>query len=293
MSQPDKSYLADRKSSLSLAAKAHLRLKRVCAIPATVFALLCFVLSPNVRADTIWGTVKDPSGAVVAGARVEITGGNLTQPVVLVSDESGKFVAPGLSPGKYSVRVAKDSFDSLVTMVDLKGAVDLPLSLTITAQQSSVTVTERNMAFANSDSAYRQLRDGGLGDSYRCENFTLRLDVGTFELKSGTLTLMGVVDKSVTGAIFVGQGHFTLKPVLEPDMHELIRRTGSPTAEEDLTEVDAQFAMLVPIFADFGSGMSRMGQIEVVGNSTRTVDLILDRQPKKVALNAYKDVLER
>ena len=51
--------------------------------------------------------------------------------------------------------------------------------------------------------------------------------------------------------------------------------------------------MLVPIFADFGSGMSRMGQIEIVGNSTRTVDFVLDRQPKKVALNAYKDVLER
>jgi hypothetical protein len=241
MSQPDKSYLAHRESNLSLAAKTHSRLKRVCIIRAMIFALLCIVLASNVRADTISGTVKDPSGAVVAGARIEITGGSLTQPIVLVSDESGKFVAPNLNPGKYSVRVAKDGFDSLVTTVDLKGAVDLPFSLTITAQQSSVTVTEKNMAFANSDSAYRQLRDGGLGDSYRCENFTLRLDVGTFELKSGTLTLMGVVDKSVTGAIFVGQGHFTLKPILEPDTHELIRRTGSPTAEEDLTEVVFRF----------------------------------------------------
>jgi len=31
----------------------------------------------------------------------------------------------------------------------------------------------------------------------------------------------------------------------------------------------------------------------MVGNSTRTVDLMMDRQPKKVALNAYKDILER
>jgi hypothetical protein len=31
----------------------------------------------------------------------------------------------------------------------------------------------------------------------------------------------------------------------------------------------------------------------VIGNSTRAVDFILDRQPKKVALNSYKDILER
>jgi hypothetical protein len=51
--------------------------------------------------------------------------------------------------------------------------------------------------------------------------------------------------------------------------------------------------MFVPVFADFGNGMVRLGQVGIAGNSTRTVDFILDRQPKKVALNAYKDILER
>jgi len=59
------------------------------------------------------------------------------------------------------------------------------------------------------------------------------------------------------------------------------------------SEVDDNFAMFVPVFADFGSGMLRLGQVVMVGNSTRTVDFILDAKPKKVALNAYKDVLER
>jgi hypothetical protein len=57
--------------------------------------------------------------------------------------------------------------------------------------------------------------------------------------------------------------------------------------------VDDHFAMFVPVFGDFGNGMVRLGQVEIVGNSTRTVDFVLDRQPKKVALNAFKDVLER
>jgi hypothetical protein len=59
------------------------------------------------------------------------------------------------------------------------------------------------------------------------------------------------------------------------------------------SEVSDRFAMLVPVFADFGNMTSRLGQIEVVGNSTRKVEFVLDRQPKKIMLNYYKDVLER
>jgi hypothetical protein len=59
------------------------------------------------------------------------------------------------------------------------------------------------------------------------------------------------------------------------------------------SEVDQNFAMLVPVFADFGNGMQRLSQVLVVGNSTRTAVFDLDRQPKKVVLNAYKEILER
>jgi hypothetical protein len=59
------------------------------------------------------------------------------------------------------------------------------------------------------------------------------------------------------------------------------------------SEVDEHFAMLVPVFADFGKGMIRLGQVGIVGNSTRSVDITVPVQPKKVALNAYKDILER
>jgi len=217
-------------------------------------ALFCLVFAAPLRADTISGTVKDPSGAVVAAARIEITGGNLSQPLQLVSDESGKFVAPNLTAGKYSLRAAKEGFDDLVTTVDLHGTADLALSLTITAQQTSVTVNEKSAAFANSDPAYVQLRNDGLGDTFRCENFTLPIDVGTFELKSGTITLLATVSKFYTGAIFVGRGHFTLKPVGTVDTNEMVRRAGGATAEEDFTEVvfrfsPDQFSRLAPTLA--------------------------------------------
>jgi hypothetical protein len=59
------------------------------------------------------------------------------------------------------------------------------------------------------------------------------------------------------------------------------------------SEVDERFAMLVPVFADFGEGMVRLGQVEIEGNTSFSGDVLLPRQPKKVALNAYKDILER
>jgi hypothetical protein len=59
------------------------------------------------------------------------------------------------------------------------------------------------------------------------------------------------------------------------------------------SEVDEHFAMIVPVFADFGNGMVRLGQVAIGGNTTRNVDMLLPGQPKKVSLNAYKDILER
>jgi hypothetical protein len=214
------------------------QLVSVCSALFIMFGLFC---AAPASADTLSGTVKDPSGAVVVGARIEITGGNLSQPLVVTSDASGKFSAPNLASGKYSVRVAKEGFEEFITPVDLHGASDLSVSLKIAEQQTQVTVTDKSMAFANSDPVYRQLRDAPLGNSYHCENFTLTLDVGTFEFKSGTFTLFNPVYNFETGLIFIGTGHFSLKPFLAIDKQEMVRRSGSPTAEEDFTEVVFRF----------------------------------------------------
>lgn len=213
-----------------------------CSLISVLFLLALFLaFTASLRADTLSGTVKDPSGAVVSGARIELAGGNLTQPLALTSDSSGKFTAPDLAPGKYSIRVTKTGFEELSSTVDLHGTADLPLTLTIATQQAQVTVTDKSLAYANSDLLYRQLRDDGLGDSFHCENFKLNMDVATIELKSGTITLVNPINKMETGMIFVGTGHFSLKPVLELDTKEMVRRAGSPTAEEDFTEAVFRF----------------------------------------------------
>jgi hypothetical protein len=207
----------------------------------TALLLLCLVAPASLHAQTISGTVQDPSGAVIAGAQIEITGRDLTQPIVLSSDGLGKFASPDLEPGTYSVRVRRDGFEPLVEAVDLKGPVQLQLTLAILKQQESITVPGKNLAFANSDPLYRQFRDDGLGLTYHFDSFTLNFDVGTFQFQRGTLTLFNLVDGIQSGAIFVGEGHFTLKPVMRLDGHELERRTGSAEANEDFTEVVFRF----------------------------------------------------
>jgi hypothetical protein len=213
-------------------------LRALSLLLALLFSLLS---APQLRADTLSGTVKDPSGAVVANAHIEITGGNLAQPLVLASDAAGKFTAPNLAPGKYSILVIKDGFDDLTLSVDLTGRLDVPLNLTITAQQTTVTVSANNSAFANSDPVYRQLRSLTPVEAFHCENFTLPMDVGAFTFKSGTFSLLGLVDKSQTGAVFIGQGHFSLKPLAKIDANELLRRSGAPVLEEDFSEVVFRF----------------------------------------------------
>ena len=210
-------------------------------VPTLVLVALSLLLPFSTWADTISGTIKDPSGGVVPGARVEISGSNLPQSAVATSDDSGKFSVPDVSAGKYSVRVTKDGFDVLVAEVNLKGSADLDLKLTIATQQTSVNVTAGNLSFANSDALYRQLRDVTLGDTFVAENIKWNFDVGSFELKTGTLTLLHAVNRFVTGVVFVGQGHFKLTPLAGIDTRELERRTGGGTFEEDFTEVVFRF----------------------------------------------------
>lgn len=215
---------------------------RFAFLYALLFALMSMGFAVEVRADTISGIVKDPSGAVVAGAQVEITGGDLAEAVVLSTDVAGKFNLPDLKPGKYTVRVSREGFEPQSKEVELQGTAELPIDLTLATQQTSVTVSGKGAAFANSDDLYRQLRNIELGDSVTCKPSAMVVDAATFEFKIGTLTFFKLVNGYETGAVFMGQGHFTLKPLGAIDTRELTRRAGSATAEEDFTEIVFRFS---------------------------------------------------
>jgi Peptidase family M1 domain/Carboxypeptidase regulatory-like domain len=256
----------------------------------TAFFLLWLIGPTWLCSETISGTIKDPSGAVIAGARIEISGAELTQSVVLSSDGQGKFTSPNLKPATYSLRVTQDGFEPLVEIVNLQGPVQLQLTLGIAKQQVSVLVPGKSLAFANSDPLYRQLREIGLGETFRVHNFTLIWDAATFQFQQGSITFLIPVNGVVTGAIFIGDGHFNLKPVLSLDARELSRRTGSDEANEDFTEVVFRFSGKVhaSFLPALGDRMDTPAEAGTAFNHWKE----RMRQRREVALGFTQDLLQ-
>jgi hypothetical protein len=197
---------------MSLSTFREMKLRHLL-LPLRIGLFLLWLGAPTwLHSETLSGTVEDQSGAVIVGARIEISGADLGNPVALLSDGQGKFSFSDLKPGIYSVQVTRDGFESLVKAVDLRGSVQLRLQLVIAQRREQIAVSGKNLAFANSDPAYRMLR--GIGrDTFRFDNFTLSL-IPRPSVWKGTLTMLSPVNGIATAPIFSGEGHFNPKPVL-------------------------------------------------------------------------------
>ena len=102
-------------------------------------------------AATLTGTVTDASGAVIAGAKVEITNSaNKGAPRVVTTDSHGSFTATNLTPSTYSVMVVAPGFksytaDNVTLFVAQKRNVSAMLqpgsvNQTVTVQENAVSV---------------------------------------------------------------------------------------------------------------------------------------------------------
>lgn len=83
--------------------------RNLLAVSAVVYllAVLAFTQSNNGR---ILGTITDPSGAVITGAKVVITDTERGVSQSLVSNEAGEYVAPSVRPGLYLIIVEATGF---------------------------------------------------------------------------------------------------------------------------------------------------------------------------------------
>src|SRR6185369_12704175 len=93
---------------------------------------------------TIQGTVIDANGAAVPGANIEIKNLETNATRTLTTDEGGRFVAPLLQPGNYSVSVSKQGFTTAVlekTALTVGQALTVPVQLKISEVAERVTIT--------------------------------------------------------------------------------------------------------------------------------------------------------
>jgi carboxypeptidase family protein/TonB-dependent receptor-like protein len=86
------------------------------------------------------GTVVDTSGAVIAGATVQVRNENGTVQKTLQSDTNGSFIISALSVGNYSLVVSDPGFETKEIPVNI-GTTEVPAPLRISLAVGSVSAT--------------------------------------------------------------------------------------------------------------------------------------------------------
>ncbi len=92
------------------------------------------------------GTVVDSSGAVIAGAIVQVRSANGTVQKTTRADANGSFIISGVSPGNYQLVVSNHGFatkETPVTLGTTEAPAPLRISLVVSAVSSTITVNGR------------------------------------------------------------------------------------------------------------------------------------------------------
>src|SRR5262245_3190054 len=104
---------------------------------------------------TVFGTIADPSGAVVPGAQVTIVNQSTGLTRGALTDTTGQYRLPGLPTGNYAVRIEKNGFQTQVREgITLTSASEvlISLSLTVGDQRQEVAVVASVTAIDNTTS---------------------------------------------------------------------------------------------------------------------------------------------
>ncbi len=97
----------------------------------------------------ISGTITDPNGAAVAGATVEIKNIETNITTNVVTGEDGSYTFPLLQPGKYTLKVIRDGFNTelregievrVADKLTLNVGMTIGMTATVTVQGSALTL---------------------------------------------------------------------------------------------------------------------------------------------------------
>ncbi|MGA2234321.1 MAG: carboxypeptidase-like regulatory domain-containing protein [Terriglobales bacterium] len=119
-------------------------LQTLSALFFSIFLLLAPPLWAQKDAGAIVGLVRDPSGAVVTGAKVTVTDADRGIQLTLSTNGAGEYVASPLRIGRYTVTVEKQGFKKAVAgpvQVNIQDRVGVDLKLEPGMATEIVTVT--------------------------------------------------------------------------------------------------------------------------------------------------------
>jgi hypothetical protein len=93
---------------------------------------------------TVFGTITDPTGAVITGAQVTVSSVSTGLKRSALTDMRGQYYVAGLPTGKYSVRIDKEGFQTEIRegiVISAAGAVAINLTLQVGKVPQHVTAT--------------------------------------------------------------------------------------------------------------------------------------------------------
>src|SRR6266508_3627284 len=109
---------------------------------------------------TILGTIKDVTGAVVAGAGVAVTNIDTNQAVQVTSNQLGNYEAPYLRPGRYSVKVTGPGFKTVLrenVELQVENRLRLDFQLEVGDVATTVAVTSEAPLIESNTSSLGQV----------------------------------------------------------------------------------------------------------------------------------------
>jgi hypothetical protein len=120
------------------------------------------------------------------------------------------------------------------------------LALTLLVSVSTLAI-ENLAPGGNSEPAYVQLRHiQPAGDAYEVKNLKIVRDIGILELRSGTLCLLAPVQGMITGAVFRGDGTFSLRSDDPREQNQMKLLTKSEGISEEFEKLVLRFSDTTP-----------------------------------------------
>ena len=126
----------------------HWMVRQSIAVVATLcFLAPCFVVSASAQVNTatLSGTVSDPQGLPVKGAKVTVANAGTGAERTSVSDDNGRYNLVGLPPGQYKMSVDGGAsfavYENASLVLTVGEAANLDAQLQLRGQQQTVTVT--------------------------------------------------------------------------------------------------------------------------------------------------------
>ncbi|HEX8247069.1 MAG TPA: TonB-dependent receptor [Pyrinomonadaceae bacterium] len=163
-----------------------------------VFALGLAIIPATAQTSTtgnIEGTVTDPSGAVVPGASVTVSGGNLVRAITVTANDEGFFRVGNVPPGRYSVKV-EAAGKGFATYENQNIEVNLSRTTTVDTQLTPASTGATVDVVAGSEIDTTQNTSGTNVSTEQFSNFPTQRTVQSLYTIAPTVTRSGLRDAS-------------------------------------------------------------------------------------------------